>query len=139
MRSFLLLSAILLQTGTAPLPINENDWSDYLTFEEGEKTLDNTIFMGIREWELPDGRRVDILTTKVAYEVDWVKKWPEGVGQALGYAIATNKDPGLVLLIKKGEDEYFNAALTVITDLRRRGYNFHFTVVNVENGKIWKL
>ena len=93
------------------------------------------------EYTLPDGRRVDIYDKKnsIAYEVDWCKKWPEGVGQSLGYAIATNSEAGLILLFRSGDDEYYNTALGVVTDLRRRGIKYHFIVVNVENGKIWRF
>jgi hypothetical protein len=89
------------------------------------------------EYRLPDGRRIDIYHNGVAWEVDWVKKWPEAIGQSLGYAIATNSDPGIVLLMKSGEDEYYNQCLAVITSLRSRGYKVRFLVVNVDNGRYW--
>lgn len=93
------------------------------------------------EYALPDGRRVDIYdkNNNVSYEVDWCKKWPEGIGQSLGYSIATKSQAGLILLYKTGDDEYYNTALGVINDLRRRGYEYHFIVVNVDNGKIWRF
>ena len=93
------------------------------------------------EYALPDGRRIDIYdkANNVSYEVDWCKKWPEGIGQSLGYSIATKSQAGLILLYKTGDDEYYNTALGVINDLRRRGYEYHFIVVNVGNGKIWRF
>ena len=90
------------------------------------------------EYVLPDGRRVDVLTERFAYEADWSYKWTEGVGQALAYAVATNRNPGLILLMKGADDERYNQCLGVITHLRSRGYNFEFIAINVENGKIWR-
>ena len=89
------------------------------------------------EYVRPDGRRVDVLTDRFAYEADWSYKWTEGVGQALAYAVATNRNPGLILLMKGADDERYNQCLGVITHLRSRGYNFHFVAINVESGKIW--
>lgn len=125
------LVLILLLFQAPEHPKSENEWSDYLVSEK--------LVSGEREYVLPDGRRVDVFGNGVAYEVDWATKWPEGVGQALGYAVSTNTEPGLIMLIKKGNDEYYNAAIAVVTDLRRRGYIFHFIVVDTESGKIWKL
>lgn len=90
------------------------------------------------EYALPDGRRVDVLTDDYAYEADWSYKWTEGIGQALSYAIATNRKPGLIFLMKGADDERYNQCLAVITNLRSRGYPFRFIVVNVENGKRWE-
>jgi hypothetical protein len=93
------------------------------------------------EYVLPDGRRIDIYDedNNVSYEVDWCQKWEEGIGQSLGYAIATNSEPGLILLYKNGDDEYYNTALGVVNQLRERGYDYRFVVVNVQNGKVWKF
>ena len=90
------------------------------------------------EYALPDGRRIDVLTDRFAYECDWSTKFPEGIGQALAYAVATNRNPGLILLMKGADDERYNQCLGVITHLRSRGYNFEFIAINVENGKIWR-
>jgi hypothetical protein len=93
------------------------------------------------EYVLPDGRRIDIYDedNNVSYEVDWCQKWEEGIGQSLGYAIATNSEPGLILLYKNGDDEYYNTALGVVNQLRERGYDYRFVVINVQNGKVWKF
>ena len=113
---------------------NEAAWTAFVA-----KSVLNVEDEGI-EYALPDGRRIDIYDKKnnVAYEVDWCRKWPEGIGQSLGYAIATNSDPGLILLFKNGDDEYYNTALGVVNQLRERGFNYKFIVVNVGSGKIWK-
>lgn len=107
--------------------LNTNPGGGY-TREDGER---------ITEEQLPDGRRIDIFYKDVAWEVDWAKKWPEAIGQSLGYSIAMNSDPGVILLMKHGEDETYNQCLAVITSLRSKGYNMRFMVVNVDNGKIW--
>jgi len=90
------------------------------------------------EYLLPDGRRVDVLTDLFAYEADWSYKWTDGIGQALAYSVATNRSPGLILLMKGSDDERYNQCLGVITHLRSRGYRFDFITINVENGKIWR-
>ena len=112
---------------------NEADWVEFVAMSVLD-VQDEYI-----AYALPDGRRIDIYdkTNNISYEVDWCKKWPEGIGQSLGYSIATKSQAGLILLYKTGDDEYYNTALGVINDLRRRGYEYHFIVVNVDNGKIW--
>lgn len=105
---------------------DENRWSDWL--------VEKYVRRGRREVKLPDGRRVDILTEKVAWEVDWVGKWEEGIGQSLGYAIATQRDPGLWLLKPIGDDsadESYNQALGVVTLLRAKGIPIQFRVTSV--------
>lgn len=94
-----------------------------------------------QEFTLPASQRIDLFDQfdKIAYEVDWAEKWPEGIGQSLVYAIKTNTKPGLILLIKTGEDEYYLNAMLVINDLRRRGYDYSFIVVNVDNLKYWRF
>lgn len=56
----------------------------------------------VRLW---DRSRVDFMTDDYAFEVDWSKKWAEGVGQALFYGRMTGKKPGLFLLVKDIDDE----------------------------------
>jgi len=55
------------------------------------------------QWE---GSRIDYTTKDFVYEIDWAKKWHEGVGQALWYAILVpDKKPGLILLVKDKDKE----------------------------------
>ena len=56
---------------------------------------------GKTEHVLPDRTRVDCLTDSHAIEFDWGKKWQEGIGQSLYYAIQTGKRAGVVLIIKR--------------------------------------
>ena len=114
---------------------NEAEWAEYIAIN-----ILNVSPEAI-EYVLPDGRRIDIFDVdgNISYEVDWCQKWEEGIGQSLGYAIATNSEPGLILLYKSGEDEYYNTALGVVNQLRERGYKYKFIVVNVKSGKVWRF
>ncbi|MQF98540.1 MAG: hypothetical protein FI729_03285 [SAR202 cluster bacterium] len=123
----------LNQTDAPDSGSNEAQWAEFVA---GVLNVEEE---GV-EYILPDGRRIDIYdkSNNISYEVDWCQKWEEGIGQSLGYAIATNSDPGLILLFKNGDDEYYNTALGVVNQLRERGFNYKFIVVNVGSGKIWK-
>lgn len=56
----------------------------------------------VRLW---DATRVDLLTRTHAIEVDWCRKWPEAIGQALYYALVTGKKPGVLLLVSDARAE----------------------------------
>lgn len=56
------------------------------------------------EKRLPDATRVDILTDEVAYEVDFARKWAEGIGQALHYSVMTERGAGLILIVKNEKE-----------------------------------
>lgn len=114
---------------------SETSWAEFIA-----SNILNVNDEGV-EYILPDGRRIDIFDEEnnISYEVDWCQKWEEGIGQSLGYAIATNSEPGLILLYKSGEDEYYNTALGVVNQLRERGYKYKFIVVNVKSGKVWRF
>lgn len=55
---------------------------------------------GLIEYKLPDKSIVDCLEPSVAWEYDWDNKWAECIGQALNYAVQTNKKAGCVLITK---------------------------------------
>lgn len=55
---------------------------------------------GKREVSLSDRGRVDCVTASEAIELDFSDKWAEGIGQALYYAIMTNKSPAVALIIE---------------------------------------
>jgi len=61
---------------------------------------------GITEFILPDRTRVDCLTDDYAIEVDWAKKWAEGIGQSLFYAEMTNKKAGVALIVGENDQRY---------------------------------
>jgi hypothetical protein len=56
---------------------------------------------------LKDGSRVDLLNADYAIEVDWAKKWAEGIGQSLLYAKLTGKQPAVILLMTSPKDRRF--------------------------------
>jgi len=56
------------------------------------------------EHVLPDRARVDCLTDEYAIEFDFADKADQALGQALRYSAATNKKPGIVLIVEKEKD-----------------------------------
>ena len=61
---------------------------------------------GVTEYRLKDATRVDCLTNKYAIEVDWAKKWAEGIGQALYYGLMTGKKPAVALIVGRRDKRY---------------------------------
>jgi hypothetical protein len=61
---------------------------------------------GKMEYRLRDATRVDCITNKYAIEVDWAKKWAEGIGQALYYSIRTKKRPAVALIVGTKDKKY---------------------------------
>jgi hypothetical protein len=61
---------------------------------------------GAVEVFLPDKTRVDCLTDEYAIEVDWAKKWAEGIGQSLYYAEMTDKKPAIGLIVGEKDKRY---------------------------------
>ncbi len=68
------------------------------------------------EYVLDDKTRIDCLTEDYAIEFDFAYKWAEAVGQALYYALKTNKKPGIVLIIEKEKDKRNLKRLEILTD-----------------------
>lgn len=87
---------------------DEVTWTDYLIAQHREDGWDGP-------HRTPDGSYVDVMMPGYAAEVDWAGKWQEGIGQCLFYAIATNRKPCLILLIKdwKTDRKYYLRALAV--------------------------
>jgi len=50
------------------------------------------------EQSMPDGSRADLVTHKTAFEIDFAAKWKESIGQALWYALQSNKRAGIILI-----------------------------------------
>ncbi|WP_157673478.1 hypothetical protein [Endozoicomonas ascidiicola] len=59
---------------------------------------------GQLEYRLDSGRRIDCLTNSHAIEIEFARKWPEAIGQALDYSMLTGKHAGIVLILNKGVD-----------------------------------
>lgn len=54
------------------------------------------------EYPIPklwDGTKVDLLNNKYAFEVDFLNKWYEAIGQSQHYAKITGCEPAIILLI----------------------------------------
>lgn len=119
MKSILLFIFLVLPRPTPD--DNEVTWSAYLA---------ETV-QGEAEYKLPTGKRVDVLTDEVAWEVEWTHKWEESIGQALYYAITTDRIPGVWLLKESGDDEEWNACRLVIERLRRDGTDIRFRTEEV--------
>lgn len=79
------------------------------------------------EHRLKDGRRIDCLTDQYAIEIEFVRKWPEAIGQSLNYSMLTGKKAGIVLILKTAEEHsHWQRLKTVIK---------HYTLPI----KVWKL
>jgi len=68
---------------------------------------------GVMEYRLPDTTRIDCLTKDYAIEVDFAKKWAEGIGQGLYYGIETNKKAGVALIVGKKDNKFLKRIKTV--------------------------
>jgi len=71
---------------------------------------------GKTEFVLRDKTRVDCLTKNYAVEFDFADKWAEAVGQALYYAIKTERQPGIVLILEHESDARFLERLKAVAD-----------------------
>lgn len=96
----------------APTPKStdhEPVWSRWLAEQMG----------GVAEYRLDCGSRVDIQTEAMSIEVDFVKKWPESIGQAVYYANETGSMPAVLLLLrgKPTEAKYLERAKKACTRL----------------------
>lgn len=58
-------------------------------------------FGGELEVRLQEGSRVDLLTETHAFEVEKSEKWKEVIGHALHYALLTDRQAGIVLIMDK--------------------------------------
>ena len=78
------------QTPERPQPeARETEWTKYLAL-----TL-----RGEAEHRLPCGARVDVLTERTAWEVEWPDKWAESIGQAVYYRASSGRQGGVILLM----------------------------------------
>jgi len=62
---------------------------------------------GEMEYVLKDRTRVDCLTDEYAIEVDFARKWAEGVGQSLYYAHMTGRKPAVGFIIDSEKDKRY--------------------------------
>lgn len=71
---------------------------------------------GKTEYRLEDNARVDCLSDRYAIEIEYAKKWAEGIGQSLYYAQMTHKTPAIGLIIADGKEEVYLKRLTHVAD-----------------------
>jgi len=72
---------------------------------------------GVMEQSLLDRTRIDCLTEEYAIEVDFAKKWAEGVGQSLYYAEMTGKKPAVGIIVRESvKDERRLKRLEILAD-----------------------
>lgn len=70
---------------------------------------------GLAEVRMEDGTRCDCLTETMAVEVDFARKFYEGISQALHYAMLTGKEAALLLIVEKpGDWKYVERAKRLI-------------------------
>ena len=69
---------------------------------------------GVREYRLQDRARIDCLSSTYAIEIEFARKWAEGIGQSLYYAHMSGKKPAIALIMAPGKEEtYLNRLSTV--------------------------
>jgi hypothetical protein len=108
MKLLIVISFIFILIGcSSPTKKNEKYYQDKLC-----KKLN-----GITEYVLEDRTRVDCLTSDYAIEVDWAKKWAEGIGQSLYYSYMTGKKPAVALIVNDNDQRYINRLNTIAKKL----------------------
>lgn len=65
---------------------------------------------GVTEHKVQSGR-VDIFTDQYAIEVKRASDWKHSIGQALWYAQQTNRQPGIILIMKSMDDRKYGIML----------------------------
>jgi len=71
---------------------------------------------GEMEYVLQDRTRVDCLTEEYAIEVDFAKKWAEGVGQSLYYAHMTGRKPAVGFIMNTEKDKRYFKRLNTLAE-----------------------
>lgn len=111
--------------------MNELAWTKVL-WQYLQDDLGQHVLVG-RERQLWDRTRVDILTPELAVEVDWAPKHAEAIGQSVWYAINTDRQAGVCLLVKDSvaEAKYIYRCKAVCVRL-----NLTLWLVDVAKGEI---
>lgn len=69
---------------------------------------------GKTEYRLEDSARIDCLNDQYAIEVEFAKKWAEGIGQSLYYAHMSGKKPAIALIMAPGKEETYLKRLDTV-------------------------
>ena len=56
------------------------------------------LLKAVGQVKLRSGKVVDLMDKNYAYEVDYVHKWAEAIGQSLQYAMESNRLPAIVFI-----------------------------------------
>lgn len=120
---FTLVAVILYLFFEKDLSINKQD--DAKHDEKYYQTKMCNEFGGDMEYVLFDKTRVDCLTKEYAIEVDFAKKWAEGIGQSLYYAEVTGKKPAIGVISGEGDEKYLDR-------IRRVGDKFGIRIIVLE-------
>ena len=84
---------------------------------------------GLTEHRTSYGTYVDCLTKDLAIEVEYDYNWKESIGQALHYAEATNRNPGILFIKRsKSKKNYLNELHNTIDK-----FNLPITVFVISN------
>lgn len=120
---FTLVAVILYLFFEKDLSINKQE--DAKHDEKYYQTKMCNEFGGDMEYVLFDKTRVDCLTKEYAIEVDFAKKWAEGIGQSLYYAEVTGKKPAIGVIAGEGDEKYLDR-------IRRVGDKFGIKIIVLE-------
>lgn len=120
---FTLVAVILYLFFEKDLSINKQE--DAKHDEKYYQTKMCNEFGGDMEYVLFDKARVDCLTDEYAIEVDFAKKWAEGIGQSLYYAEVTGKKPAIGVISGEGDEKYLDR-------IRRVGDKFGIKIIVLE-------
>lgn len=72
---------------------SERDYTNYIQSLIGGKT----------EFKVKGGR-ADLVTEKYAFEIEKANNWKESIGQSIWYALNTNKQAGIILVLENDKD-----------------------------------
>lgn len=93
-------------------------------------------YEGIAEYTLADLTRCDCLTNSHAVKVEFGRKWAEGIGQALYYALQTGHKAGIVLILESEKD--FKYWLRLNTTIEHHGLEIDTWKIGPVRGTLLK-
>ena len=73
------------------------------------------IIDGQREKQVSLGR-IDVETSNAVFEVEFLNKFKEAIGQCTWYAWTTGKRPGVVFIVRNDQTNKYNEVLDTITN-----------------------
>lgn len=84
---------------------------------------------GRSEVRLASGNRADCITETHAIEVDWARKFRQGIGQSLDYAQETGKRAGILLLLRDERDYRYWIRLNTVIEYHQLPIDTWFRLV----------